>query len=879
MFDLRAAGLALGNSNASILDAVGTMYGVPECLVSLTRNILEAIPTPILAGITKSLNSGRDSAMESIANFKRKILMENGFIEIDTESGTFRFISSSSRNKLDENSENESSNLNDFIEAIGFAAAAGGELYANYNNVTQMLAGVTDCLNSYKTFLELNKGNSSNFYDALAIADLYSQELARAKDAQDFINDADRVISDINSIVLDRIRDPSKEPKFNADYVPSGSELPTEEVAAPAPIFRLVFGPPKSKKGQFLLSVDGLYYDSQSGGLPSVSGIIPPEELYSFNYPANLGGKGTVMTTKDITQYVDTIFDPDQVDDSLEIQNHYNADHFLQVLYGQRHRHLYILSGQIQSVAQQYSVDSAMYENSFQQLMAADAMHLSKINKRKKQIEIAIKAPLLFGATREFNYGEVPVNDFSFLSKLNLKVATAKQRKLVFAQGEVSGVVLPLQPKFVKASESEATPYFENLIVPPVGVGSLLFSTSGDSPQQVLSLTDSIITDNLIAVYNFLESDITTYPGSNEYTVLNCNAKSNKEKAAQLVAPNASSVFTSGLSIPFFKGMVSRSSATGSLSGLGSYVQLPNHADFQNLMYNPKGCTIEFWIHVPDLGVSSTSLNTERGWSLSSFHKLILACENSGGANRNESEDNLSVNYGSDFVRGLVCGFTRDSQIVTNSAASNSSGLDPSYLSSVHFYLAPTRSFNASEVGFLRDTVTVECHSDEYKTLKFSVPGDLTVNNTSIADVSSTFCHVALTIDPKENALKLYFDRNLMATSALNEVFGSTAFMAPKIPSFAQNGSFSYSQGSTGLTEFTYGPSVSSFTPWIVGGGFTDGKSTGFMAGNNGLSSGLGGFIGSLKFYSKPLTTIEVQSNYDNQAPYFKNIDIVLSDE
>jgi len=40
--------------------------------------------------------------------------------------------------------------------------------------------------------------------------------------------------------------------------------------SAPSPIFDLTYGPPVSVKGQFVLSQDGLYYDSRGGGLPVI---------------------------------------------------------------------------------------------------------------------------------------------------------------------------------------------------------------------------------------------------------------------------------------------------------------------------------------------------------------------------------------------------------------------------------------------------------------------------------------------------------------------------------------------------------------------------------------------------------------------------------
>lgn len=869
-FDLRTALLVLGNSSGSPIDAIATSYGVPECLLTLGKDVLNALPSPFLRSITKALNEGSDTAKEAIAAFRKKVLMENGIIEIDTESGTFKFVSDSSKNKLDESQDKESETLGGFLNALGAAAGAGAEIYSNYVGVMTTLQGVEDCLNTYKSFLDLQKGRSVFLSNPSELEARFSNELARARDAQDFINKADRVLSNITNISLDRLRNPALEPQFNPLYAPSG--ITTDPSTPPPPIFRLVFGPPKSKKGQFLLSVDGLYYDSQSSELPVVSGVIPASISHTFNYNPNLGGKGVAISSRDLYQFVDTIFDPDLIDDSIELQKHYDADHFLQVLYGQRHQHLYSLSSQIGSLLNEgYSPDSAMVENSYQQLMAVDAQHFTKINKRKKQIEVAIKAPTIFGASRIFNFGEVPINDFSFLSKLNLAVALEPQKRLTFNQGEVSGVVLPLQPKFVKASESDSIPYFEHLIVPPVGVGSLMYEGSGSASSQILSITDSVVVNGLLAIYNFLESDVTT-PGSTQYNVLNCAAKSNKQKAAQLVSQSPSSVFLSGLGIPFLQGMTRRDSTTGALSSFGSYIQLPNEQDFQNLFYSPEGCTIDFWAHIPDLTASSLDYYTERGWSVSSFHKLVLACENSGGINRDESPDNLQVNYGSDFVRGMVCGFTRDAQIVSNSIANDASGSNPVVPSGIHFYIAPTRSYNVSELGFLRDTVTVDCGTNVYKTIKCSIPITTSVNGSYFGQVSGEFCHIAITSNPKKDEIKFYLDGNLIVTSSLVEAFGNTKYQPPKIPSFIKTGSFSYSTSATGLTGFVNGPTVSSFTPWIVGGGFTDGMPMGFMSGNNGLHSGLGGFIGSLKFYSRPLDITEVVFNFNNQKGFFKNI-------
>ena len=71
----------------------------------------------------------------------------------------------------------------------------------------------------------------------------------------------------------------------------------------------------------------------------------------------------------------------------------------------------------------------------------------------------------------------------------------------------------------------------------------------------------------------------------------------------------------------------------------------------------------------------------------------------------------------------------------------------------------------------------------------------------------------------------------------------------------------------------------SRWTPWIVGGGWTDGMKItsdtgGFMANKHGYRSALDGYVGSLKFYSKALTNTEVLTNYNAQKAFFKNIKI-----
>jgi hypothetical protein len=215
IFNLDSALTALGRGNSPI-DSLGIAFGVPQCLLDLSKETLAVLPTPILATITNSLSEGASYAHSHIAELKRKLLMENGFMEIDTENGTFRFISDSSKNKIESSNSNKSSSLGDFLNAVGAAAQTGAELYTNYKDALRMITGIEDCINSYKTFLDLQNGTKSNNND---LSGKYALEIAQAKEAQDFIDKATRVIADASQVIGARIRNPSLEPTYNPQVV------------------------------------------------------------------------------------------------------------------------------------------------------------------------------------------------------------------------------------------------------------------------------------------------------------------------------------------------------------------------------------------------------------------------------------------------------------------------------------------------------------------------------------------------------------------------------------------------------------------------------------------------------------------------------------
>ena len=150
---------------------------------------------------------------------------------------------------------------------------------------------------------------------------------------------------------------------------------------------------------------------------------------------------------------------------------------------------------------------------------------------------------------------------------------------------------------------------------------------------------------------------------------------------------------------------------------------------------------------------------------------------------------------------------------------------------------------------------------------------------------NSEFCHIAVTFDRINDEVNFYLDGSRVATSSMSYVFGIQKHTMPNIPNFKKANSFEYNLTSVGTyapQSLQYGPKLNTyFTPWIVGGGYTDGMYSkgNFMGGKyGGIISGLKGYLGSIKFYKKVLSNKDVLSNYNTQKPFFKNIDTMTVD-
>lgn len=884
------------------LTSLGLAFGFPSCLLTLAKQFLSLIPSSFLRkllGDAKASQDKSDNVIKQVSVINRWL---SGIIESDTERGGFLWMSDTSKDGMDSDENKFSSGFGKFIDTIEQITQLAGDIYTNYENAKTRLQQIKDCIKKYHDYVRHSGGVASDQPDTNVNIPDYSlirsnSEMKVLEDAIEFRSSIGRLINDIQEVLSERRDDPTLEPEFTPElcFTLSGLGL---RVACPDPtvtadtssVFRLVFGPPRSSTGQFILSRDGLYFDSQVSGLtPALTEIttnynkIPKENLWKFDYNPNLGGRGDAFSTNDLNFYVNTILDPNTIDESPFFQNHYEMDGLLQDLIGQRSKRIYDLSAQIEDLVVSSASQSIIF-NFKQSLMSENSTHQDRINKRKKQIELAIKLPTIYGDGTPYMPGEVPVNDFSYLEGINFLVDIQKQKALTLSQVDISGIVSPIRAAtYVVAPKHTRNTSMEHLIIPDLAEGAIIYDGSNvmTTNPVVLDITNSLTTDSLFAIYNFLQTDVED-TSSTKFMLRNAASKT-EENYGQLVSDSLEHTFYRGLGVPYLHGITKQSSDSPNYaSGLGSYVKLPDTNEFNDLLYNVDGATIDFWAHVPHLDVEENGYDVN---GASGLYRLVLSNENVGFNGQSSAVDTESVtnNFGNNSVRGFMMGFSRDRRLTKNLGPSNDQA-DNKALDGV-FFIAPTQSVNSSAAGLINRAFydSEMCHSG---TFYHSMTYPIFSNGTnSFSKCNDEFCHISVTFDRVNDEVKFYLDGERMATSSMSNVFGIQKHSMPNIPNFKKSNSFEYNLTSVGpyaSNSLCNGPKLNTyFTPWIVGGGYTDGMYSkgNFMGGKyGGIISGLKGYLGSLKFYKKPLSDSEVRSNYNTQRNFFKNIDTLSID-
>ena len=808
------------------------------------------------------------------------------------------------------------------------------------------------------------------------------------------------------------------------------------------PVFDLDFGPPISTNERFVLSKDGLYYDSRSGDVPDVIPYPVSADMWNLQYPSNRGGRGLSFTEEDGESTVNTIFDlnvPYQ-EENPRVESFQLYDDVLQQFEDDKQSHMTQVSGYIAEIlANGYGATDAIVQSYTAQLGAVASVYDSKIRKRKRQLTIAaifgrdsfivtnrqhplgeglffqyepptgkafeyklqykdlpdaIKTINLYqldgGQTVAYNtktkkvvdevespnilakvgfwkeIPRIPINDFSYLKQSDIPLQTQKQ--LTLFSEDLDTIIAPYQAKYVIGPTDMPPTSVDSLAVDPKGLGDWVHrETSGSlsaTTPLYKSLTDDIISEDLLVCYNFLDPDAVTEPSGTLYALNNAAEGSNRLDG-KLVGYDKSFVFPSGVGQAYFGGTIF--DERGQRSALwadvkGSYVRLPNSTKdynvlqpnipyngarpLDNLFYSKEGVTIDFWAYVPKVYRDMTDEHR---------YRLVFANENSGPAQTDyltaTTQSNASPGKGltpggTNFNRtiGMIMGW-RDRGSPAP-AGTNTSGLEfciaPTVGQNQSYDTTPTTTWGHS-VCIAETWATSAGNTPsavEVKQVGMYIPSSvLNSSGTGIQDVSSGYHHISVSFDYVNEDVNFHLDGELLTTSSLSDVLGGNPddttlptsvkmdlddksdlifFNDPTVESFL--GNTIYDERCT--PERVAFPV---FTPWIIGGGYTDNipkipgtdyKPQGFLGSNTNNThqgtvrgdtlitttiggelypvgqhdpplsapkgggsptriiprSGLDGYIGSFKIYTRALTTTEAKHNYTSQKGFFKNI-------
>ena len=129
-FDLKTF-LELKGLGQGSLVAIESAFGMPSCMINLTNNVIRMLPAPLLRDIKRMSFQARGRADEGLKRLFKKVMLETGIIEFDTEDGNYRFLSDSSKFGMDLADTKRATGVASILKAIDKAASEAGQLYRN----------------------------------------------------------------------------------------------------------------------------------------------------------------------------------------------------------------------------------------------------------------------------------------------------------------------------------------------------------------------------------------------------------------------------------------------------------------------------------------------------------------------------------------------------------------------------------------------------------------------------------------------------------------------------------------------------------------------------------------------------------------------------
>ena len=327
-WDYSKAASVITTSPTPILDALEVQYGVPTCAINFAKDALAAFPTPALNALTAGIADGKKLADTLIVDVTQKLFLDSGIIEYSTNLGKFVFVSRSSKFGLENAGLQSAENMKGLGKILGFGAQA----YLTAQNISDQFDDISNCMNKLSSFMGLQKGISANAHDlvgftavdpvtgeeveffppppaAQAASEVYAENKELLEEAVAFSEACAEQQKNIREILKARKLDPENnpEPVFDARAVNRDPNSPffgltlaqaldgrttftlltdlddAEEMEErPEIIYAEGQKPPIARKGVFLYSQNGIYYDMNYGGLDIPDGCV--ESIVSAVY-------------------------------------------------------------------------------------------------------------------------------------------------------------------------------------------------------------------------------------------------------------------------------------------------------------------------------------------------------------------------------------------------------------------------------------------------------------------------------------------------------------------------------------------------------------------------------------------------------------------
>ena len=156
-FDFTKAAGIITTSSDPVLGVMGTQFGVPQCMLDYTKEVLGAFPSPVLDSLQSGIEEGKGLANSVFKDSMRSIFLDTGIVEYDTQLGRFVFVSSSSNRGVEQNATQR---LND-MAGLGTALGFGAQAVVIGQNVGNQLDNIKSCIEQMTSFNALQKGPSA----------------------------------------------------------------------------------------------------------------------------------------------------------------------------------------------------------------------------------------------------------------------------------------------------------------------------------------------------------------------------------------------------------------------------------------------------------------------------------------------------------------------------------------------------------------------------------------------------------------------------------------------------------------------------------------------------------------------------------------------